>query len=180
MSYIRIWLTLLLILVLISTSGCTSTVSPNFRYETSEIASIEFVSVDSQENVTVIRTLDESDFDTFLLALSQLEAHAYWNDPIEDVNGYNIKITLTEEMYHLINCASTAYYSGEGIDFQRIYYDSVEFAALWQSYAGCDYTPQEMGRLSVLTRYANVCDKITSFNSVVIGFCDLVDWRACE
>jgi hypothetical protein len=128
----RIWIFALVIIVVILNYGCQS--AQPYAYDTSTISDISFVVIDQEENTTVVKTLDVEEIPEFLLLLSNLELHSYWNDPIECTEGNNIKITFYDGSYHLINRDSTVHYSNNKADFMFHYYEDAEFVALWDRY----------------------------------------------
>lgn len=124
------------LLVLAVCCGCTADFS--YPYEEAEITDISFVYIEEDGTVTTVKSLSRDEITRFLQDFSELELHAYWNDPIQTICGNNIMITFQNEDYHLINRLSTAYYSDGERRFRPYYYDD-EFKNLWEEYSGTDY-----------------------------------------
>jgi len=110
-----------------------------FVYQVSSIAEISFVEIDEANRITIITTLNQKEISAFLSDFSNLEIRKFWNDPVHNVQGYNIKIVFRNGDYHLVNDLCTVYCTDGKHKYLRQYYNRDTFKTLWEKYAGFEY-----------------------------------------
>lgn len=118
-----------IIVLAVLLSGCVRYSGYKFREPIEDVVLIQIIRSDDADEV-----LFETEDRTILYELQKLKCRQRWSDPANAIKGITIRVYYKSGSYELICRGCSAYFNGEGLRYNRDYFDVEEYEKFISGY----------------------------------------------